>query len=82
VGLNVHNSKTKILKVNAASAEPVKLEGDEIEEVEIFTYLGSIIGKHGSTDADIKTRIGKGSGTFIQLKNIWSTQRYACLTPT
>ena len=71
MGLNIHKCKIKILKVNAVSMEPVKLEGNEIDEVETFTYLGSIIDKHGGTDADVKARIGKTRGTFIQLKNIW-----------
>ena len=74
VGLNIHKCKTKILKVNAVSMEPVKLEGNEIDEVETFTYLGSIIDKHGGTDADVKARIGKARGAFIQLKNIWSSK--------
>jgi len=30
--------------------EPVTLEGNEIEEVETFRYLGSIIDKHGGAD--------------------------------
>jgi len=63
----------KTLKINAASMEPVKLQGNNIEEVETF-YLGSIIDKHGDTDADVKARIGKARGAFIQLKNIWSSK--------
>ena len=52
VGLNLHKCKTKFLKVNSASMEPIKLEGNEIEEVDTFTYLGSIIDEYGVTDAD------------------------------
>ena len=52
--------------------EPVKLERNEIDKVETFTYLGSIIDKHSDTDADVKARIGKARGAFIQLKNICS----------
>ena len=48
--------------------EPVKLEGNEIDEVETFTYLGSITDKHGGADADVKAKIGKARGAFIQLK--------------
>ena len=47
--------------------EPVKLEGYDIDEVETFTYLDSI----NDTHADVKARIGKTRGVFIQLKNIW-----------
>jgi len=71
---NIHKCKTKILKVNAVRMEPVKLEGNEIDDVETFTYLVSVIDKHGGTDADVKARIGKARGAFIQLKNIWSSK--------
>jgi len=74
VGLNIHNCKTKILKVNAASMEPVKLEGNEIDEVETFTYLSSITDKHGGTDADVKAMIGQARRAFIQLKNTRSSK--------
>jgi len=72
VGLNIYKCKTKILKVNAASMEPVKLKGNEIDEVEAFTYLGSFIDKHGGTD--VKARISKARAAFIQLKNICSSK--------
>jgi len=65
--------------VNAVSMEPVKLEGNEIDEVESFTYLGSIIDKHGGTDADVKGRISKARGAFIQLKNTWSSNKMLSL---
>jgi len=36
--------------------QPVKLKRNEIVEVETLIYLGSIIDKHGGTDADVQTR--------------------------
>jgi hypothetical protein len=58
LGLIIHKGKTKILKVNSTSTQPVKLE-DETLEVEAFTYLASVIDKDGGTDANVRTRIGK-----------------------
>jgi len=84
VWLNIHKYKTKILKVNAVSMEPVKLEGNESDQVETFTYLDSIIDKHGGTDADVKARIEERlytSRTSGAPKNCHYTQRYARLTP-
>lgn len=37
----MHRGKTKIFKVNAINEEPVRLDGEALEEVESFTYLGS-----------------------------------------
>ena len=60
--------------MNAASTDPVTLEGNALEEVETFTYLGSVINKRGGTDADVRARIGKARVAFLQLKNIWSSR--------
>ena len=68
--------------VNAVSMELIKLEGNEIDEIETFTYLGSIIDKHGGTAADVKARVGKARGAFIQLKNIWYQRLVGENTPT
>ena len=71
VGLHIHLNKTKILKINASSREAVKLGDNNLEEIETFTYLGSVINQQGGTDADVKTRIGKARASFLALKNIW-----------
>jgi len=47
VGLTLNKQKTKILRINAGTDEPVKIEGEELEEVESFTYLGSVMDKSG-----------------------------------
>ncbi len=59
LGLRIHEGKTKILKIQATSTEPVKLRGKPLEEVESFTYLLSIIDNQAGTDADVKAKIGK-----------------------
>jgi hypothetical protein len=61
--------------VNAASTTPIKLEGEALDEVESFTYLGSTVDKQEGTDSDVKIRVGKASAAFLQLKEVW-TFRY------
>ena len=80
LGLSIHRGKSKILRVNAADTSPINLEGEALEEVEEFTYLGSIVDKQGGTDADVRVRTGKARGAFIQLKNIWSSRDLAITT--
>ncbi|VDO75020.1 unnamed protein product [Schistosoma margrebowiei] len=46
-----------------------------MEDVESFTYLGSIIEEQGGSDADVKARIGKARSAFLQLKNIWNSKQ-------
>ena len=69
LGLNIHRGKSKVLKLNALSKNPIKLADEALEEVESFIYLGSIVNGQGATDADVKTRIGKARAAFLQLKN-------------
>ncbi|VDO98000.1 unnamed protein product [Schistosoma margrebowiei] len=58
-GLKIQKGKTKVLNYNTANINPVKLDGVTLEDVESFTCLGSIIGEHGGSNADVKSRIGK-----------------------
>ena len=41
---------------------------EKIDQVGIFTYLGSIISKDGRSSEDVKSRIAKAQGVFSQLK--------------
>ena len=57
--------KTKILRRNTTCEIPIMLEGEGLEEVESFRYLGSIVDTRGGTEADVKTRISKASAAFV-----------------
>jgi hypothetical protein len=87
IGLNINKDKSKILKINDSSMNVVTLNGSQLEEVQSFTYLGSIVDQQGGTDADVKPRIGKARVAFKLLNNICGspgiclgTQRFYCLT--
>ena len=43
IGLTINKQKTKILRINAGTDEPVTIKGAELGEVESFTYLGSVM---------------------------------------
>ncbi|VDO82625.1 unnamed protein product [Schistosoma mattheei] len=75
VGLSIHKGKTKVLKYNTENSNPITLNGETLEDVESFTYLGSIIDEQGGSDADVKAEIGKAMVTFLQLKNIWNSKQ-------
>ena len=49
----------------------ITLSVEAIEEVEHFTYLGSVVDTHGGTEADIKARTGNAMVAFLQQKNSW-----------
>ena len=66
--------KTKVLKVNNTSGDTIKLKGENLEDVEYFTYLGSVVNKEGGTDKDICARIGKAMLAFQSLNPLWNSQ--------
>ena len=48
--------KTKHLRMNGTSSEPIQLHGADIEEVEEFSYLGSKMTTSGSCEAEVRAR--------------------------
>ena len=78
VGLNIRKGKTKILKVSTAREDPIILQGSKLEEVQAFSYLGSIIDKNGGTDTDVRARKGKAMAVYLQ--NIWNSKMLSTST--
>ena len=54
-----------------ALANQVVTNGIRVENVDKFTYLGSIITAEGEVEADINSRIGKAGTVFRNLQTIW-----------
>ncbi|VDP37692.1 unnamed protein product [Schistosoma margrebowiei] len=75
VGLNIHKGKSKILRYNTSCTNPITNDGEDLEDVKTFTYLGSIIDEHGGSDADMKAQIGKTRAAYLQLRNIWNSKQ-------
>ncbi|VDP44838.1 unnamed protein product [Schistosoma margrebowiei] len=80
IGLNIHKGKIKVLRYNTACTNPITIDGEDLEVVKIFTYLGSIIDEHGGSDADVKARIGKARAAYLQLRNIWNSKQLSTNT--
>ena len=74
LGLRPNKSKTKVMKINAKCKQPIKIKDTNLEEVEEFTYLGSIVNIEGGTDADVKNRINKARVIFNILGKVWSAK--------
>ncbi|VDP54898.1 unnamed protein product [Schistosoma curassoni] len=80
IGLNIHKGKSRIFRHNTACNNPMKIGGEDSEDVKTFTYLSSIIDVHGGSDADVKGRIGKARAAYIQLKHIWNSKQQSTNT--
>ncbi|VDP28678.1 unnamed protein product [Schistosoma mattheei] len=75
LGLKIHKGKIKVLKFKTKNNNPITLDGETLEDVKSFTYLGSIIDEQGGSDADVNARIGTVSAAFLQLKNICNSKQ-------
>lgn len=72
-GLKINIKKTKAMKINSTADSNFKIGTEDIELVENFTYLGSVITPDGGAKEDILARINKAKGAFAQLHNIWNS---------
>ena len=70
-GLEINVNKTKNMRLQTRTETPITLNGRDIEEVDHFTYLGSVVNKKGGTDEDVKARISKARHAFVSLKPVW-----------
>jgi len=71
IGLKIATKKTKQMGINPTSQMPILVNGQQIETVTTFTYLGSIIDEKGGTDSDVLSRINKRRAAFASLKLAW-----------
>ncbi|VDO97045.1 unnamed protein product [Schistosoma margrebowiei] len=80
IGLNIHKGKSKDLRYNTGCTDPITIDGEDLEDVKTFTYLGNIIDEQGGSDADMKMQIGKAKTAYLQLGNIWNLKQLSTNT--
>ena len=74
VGRQFNKGKTKTMRNNCQTTDPVRLSEQDMEDGTGFTYLRAKVTKDGNTEAEIKTMINKARGACAALKNIWKTK--------
>ena len=74
LGLRPNESKTKVMEINAKRKQSIKIKDTNLEEVEEFTYLGSIVNIECGTDVDVKNRINKARVIVNILGKVWSAK--------
>ena len=75
-GLNISTKKTDVMFQPAPGNqyhEPqISVNGQTLQAVETFTYLGSTLSRNTNIDAEINNRISKASSAFGRLReNVW-----------
>ena len=79
-GLYINQKKTQVMCINTPTVAPITIDGEPLECVEDFSYLGSLISTEFGTQKDIKARLNKARGVFSQLRNIWKSKQYSLKT--
>ncbi|PVD22631.1 hypothetical protein C0Q70_18452 [Pomacea canaliculata] len=62
------------MRVNARVQDGIKLNGEEIEEVDSFSYLGSKMSNTGDAEVEIRARLAKASQAFASLRSTWKAK--------
>ena len=77
VGLLINTAKTKVMCINTVLTSPITIGDVQLENIDEFTYLGSIISKEDSVRPDITSRLNKSKSVFARLRPIWRSQVYS-----
>ncbi|KAL8590218.1 hypothetical protein ACOMHN_010413 [Nucella lapillus] len=74
-GMEVRDEKSKtLLNITSNSAVVnIKMNGQKLEEVDSFRYLGSIITKDGSSTKEISRRLSLASSAMTKFDTIWKS---------
>ena len=72
-GLKINITKTKVMRFNAASEENIIVNGEELEDVNSFVYLGAKVSTAGGADDDINSRLCKARAVFGKLSSVWKS---------
>lgn len=76
-GLMVNIKKTKTMVFGDTNIDQqMKIDGEIVENVEEFEYLGSLLTWDNNCSKEIKRRISKATGAMASLKHMWSTMCY------
>lgn len=79
-GLKINIGKTNTMRINSKVKTNIRINNEELEDVDQFTYLGAQLNKEQGTKDEISTRITKARSAFIALQNVWKSNIYSSNT--
>ena len=68
------------MKVKTKQKHLVTVEGDTLEEVTDFKYLGSIISADSNIEKEVSARLGMAAQAFKKLNNVWKSSTLSTRT--
>ena len=77
-GMKMNVKKTKTMIISKKAVVPrvnIELDGQVLEQVSCFTYLGQTISEDGKCDEEIKRRIGQARSAFNTMRDVLCCRR-------
>ena len=71
VGLKINATKTKLMRIGTKRSDGVSVAGEQVEEMDEFTYLENIVSKKEGIEGDNQARIRKARQALAMLRPIW-----------
>ena len=79
--LKINTKKTEVVRQNSKSNSRIVIDGHQLNEVDQFTYLGANVSKQGGAEDDsMNNIIHKARVSFIKLKKMWNSSKFALRT--
>ena len=74
-GLRINTAKTMMMSWDNPADRQIQVNGEELETVSKFVYLGGTVTQEGGSDEDIKSRLRKARAAFSKLRNMWKSSQ-------
>uniref|UniRef100_A0A8D8RG21 Reverse transcriptase domain-containing protein n=1 Tax=Cacopsylla melanoneura TaxID=428564 RepID=A0A8D8RG21_9HEMI len=74
-GIRISRTKTVHLKYGSESDERVRFDGEDLNRVNKFKYLGSTVDKDGTLDSEIEHRVNAGWMNWKKLSGVLCDRR-------
>jgi len=73
-GLRISDNKTEVMQIGEVEVlQPITVDGQNVDDVDRFTYLVSMLACDGDAEADVNCRISKAASVFQRMRSIWSS---------
>lgn len=78
--MEIGAEKSKVMITNASTSNEntgqinVTVNGEQLEQVKSFKYLGATITADGSSDKEVKNRIAIATNSLAKLQKTWSSR--------
>ena len=72
----INTAKTKVMKIKTDVNQSIVIGIDDVETVDSFTYLGSVMDADKGSTADISPRLKKARAAYYKLRKVRASSQY------